>query len=393
MLEGNAMKRWGLLGGLLLLLSGGAWFLLSNDEQPVNESYEWVIVADGFTRPLYVTHTNDERIFVVEQRGLIWELDQDFERNDTPFLDIQDRVNDNANEQGLLSVAFDPNYSDNGYLYVNYTNQPDGVTVVSRFEDQNPDSEVEILTIPQPYSNHNGGLIKFGADGYLWIGTGDGGSGGDPLDHAQNPQSLLGKMLRIDVSSLPYGIPDDNPFVDDPNVLDEIWALGLRNPWRWSFDRETSDLYIGDVGQGQIEEITIVPTTSTTAFNYGWRHFEGDQAYDQSEPLSVGELTDPQFSYTHNSTFGFVEEVLLRTSHCSVTGGYTYRGEALPDLQGIYLFGDFCSGTIWAMDAADDYTVTGFMGTEFTLSSFGEDAAGELYATSFNGDVWRLQAR
>jgi glucose/arabinose dehydrogenase len=294
-----------------------------------------------------------------------------------PFLDIQERVNDGANEQGLLGLAFHPRYAENGYFFVNYTGANDE-TVIARFSvtsDPNradPASEKVILTIDQPYRNHNGGDLAFGPDGYLYVGMGDGGSAGDPEQRAQNPQSLLGKMLRLDVDNGdPYGIPTDNPFVTRGDVALEIWAYGLRNPWRFSFDRATGDLYIADVGQNAIEEVNIQPADSAGGENYGWDFLEGSQPFEGAAPADT---VLPVAEYA-------------RGDGCSVTGGYVYRGAALPELNGVYFFGDYCSGLIWSLqrDAAGAWRRATFGETDFNIGSFGEDAAGELYVLDHRG--------
>ena len=251
-------------------------------------------IATGFNRPVDIVHAGDNRLFIVEQNnGRIRIMDQDGNINPTNFLDIGSRVGSTANEQGLLGLAFHPNYASNGYFYVNYT-ATNGNTNISRFTvSANPDvananSEVILLTVSQPYNNHNGGGIKFGPDGYLYIGMGDGGSGGDPGNRAQNTTNLLGKMLRIDVDGgSPYSIPVDNPFVNNGSVSNEIWAIGVRNPWRFSFDRQTGDLWIADVGQGDWEEINMQPAASNGGENYGWRCYEGNIAFETAGCSSV----------------------------------------------------------------------------------------------------------
>jgi glucose/arabinose dehydrogenase len=239
------------------------------------------------------------------------------------------------------------------------------------------------LTIEQPFSNHNGGDIAFGPDGYLWIATGDGGSGGDPQGNGQNPQSLLGKLLRVDVDhGATYTIPPDNPFVEDPGTRAEIWALGLRNPWRFSFDRDTGDLFIGDVGQNQWEEIDFEPRTDPGGRNYGWNTMEGGHCF-LSGACETDDLTLPIFEYSHSSG-------------CSVTGGYVYRGSRFPALTGLYLFGDFCSGTIWALSPGGPgaWMVAVVARTDVAIAGFGEDESGEIYLTDLgSGTVYRITGR
>jgi glucose/arabinose dehydrogenase len=369
-------------------------------------------VASGLARPVHITHAGDDsgRLFIVEQRGTILILEDDLV--EIPFLDIQDRVESPAtgggNEEGLLSVAFPPGYADKGYFYVYYTMR-NGDNVVSRFslsDDPNladADSEAQILVLTHPqYNNHNGGQLAFGPDGYLYIGTGDGGGGGDPLDNAQDPSSLNGKLLRIDVEMVfttkdplgwfdpfneridcklqkhdndgAYAIPADNPFIDDPDFRPEIWALGLRNPWRFSFDQETGDLYIADVGQNRWEEINFQPADSPGGENYGWNIMEGQECYGTSSCDTQG-LTLPVHVYP-----------IFSSPDCSITGGFVYRGEAYPALDGLYIYGDFCSGRIWGLQQDNGAWETGLLATtDFRISSFGEDERGEIYVADMSG--------
>ena len=370
-------------------------------------------MAAGLVRPVHITYAGDGsgRLFIVEQRGRIQILNG--ELAETPFLNIEDRVESpdmgGGNEEGLLGLAFPPGYTEKGYFYVYYTMR-DGDNVVSRFQlsaDPNladPDSEEQILVLPHPqYRNHNGGQIAFGLDGYLYIGTGDGGGGGDPLNNAQDPLSLNGKLLRIDVEKeltnanfksrqAPYDlgyrcivkdeavnegytIPDDNPFYDDPAYRPEIWALGLRNPWRFSFDRESGDLFIADVGQNRWEEINFQPADSPGGENYGWNIMEGEECFGSGACDTAG-LTLPVFVYP-----------IFSSSDCSITGGYVYRGSAYPALDGIYVYGDFCSGRIWGMQQQEDSTwSSGLLGsTNFKISSFGVDEDGEIYVADMSG--------
>ncbi len=290
-----------------------------------------------------------EYFYIVQQNGIIktsaFEIDVNY---NFVMLDIQDRVNTSGNERGLLGLELDPHFPDTPYIYVNYTGAG-GTTYISRFtlnspsivSTADPGSELVILTIPQPYSNHNGGDLHFGPDGYLYIGTGDGGSFGDPGNRAQDPQQLLGKMLRIDVSNAtedqPYTIPPDNPFADTTDgVLDEIWAFGLRNPWRFAFDELTGDMWIGDVGQDEWEEVDFEPAGSPGGANYGWRCYEGNHPYNTSNCNSMSEYDFPVYEYAHGS------------NGCSITGGIVYRGCRYPLLYGRYLFMDYCSGKLWS---------------------------------------------
>lgn len=344
------------------------------------------VFASGFTNPVSISHTSDDRLFVVEKAGQIKIVEPSGIVLDPPFLSIAAKVGSQGGEQGLLGLAFHPEYASNGYFYVNYTNLS-GTTVVSRFSvSSDPDSadlgsEQILLTIPQPFDNHNGGDLHFGPDGYLYIFTGDGGSGGDPDNNAQNPQSLLGKILRIDVNQgLPYSIPPDNPFVSDPNVLDEIWALGLRNPWRTSFDRLTGDLWIADVGQSAREEINVEAAGSPGGANYGWRCYEGNLDYNTSGCDAPENYIFPVFDYAH-------------PPHCAVTGGYVYRGAMYPGLYGRYLLTDYCTGNVWSLypDGMGGYEVTDFGVRVTFISSFGENMDGELFACSLlDGNVYQI---
>lgn len=341
-------------------------------------------VAGGFAKPLFVTHAFDERLFVVEQQGTIRVLDADGNVGNTPFLNIIDRTNSGRNEQGLLGLAFHPNYQQNGRFFVNYTHE-DGSTVVSEFNvtaDPNsadPNSEREILKIGQPYANHNGGMVAFGPDGYLYIGMGDGGSQNDPENRAQDLGDLLGKILRIDIDGAqPYGIPADNPFVGDDAARNEIWSLGWRNPWRFSFDRATDDMYIADVGQNQIEEISLNPA-GIGGLNYGWRIFEGNECY--LDDCSTPNLQPAIAQYGHVD------------GHCSVTGGYMHRGSENPTLNGNYFFADYCSSQMWRLfpDGSGGYEMAPLSRPGFFISSFGEDLSGEVYITNqVGGEVYKI---
>jgi glucose/arabinose dehydrogenase len=349
-------------------------------EFPDPASAAWQMVAQGFNRPVFVTHAGDGRVFIVEQPGTIRFM-IDGVVADTPFLEIGDRVKDSGNEQGLLGLAFDPAFQQNGFFYVNYTGRG-GTTFVSRFQitdDPNqadPGSETVLLTIEQPYANHNGGVIAFGPDGYLYIGVGDGGSAGDPQGNAQNLNSLLGKVLRLDVSGIEgYTIPADNPFADGGGRA-EIWAYGLRNPWRLVFDSASGDLFIGDVGQNSWEEINYQPAGSPGGQNYGWDYLEGTHAYEaNSAPGSVLPIAE----YGHNQG-------------CSVTGGVVVRDPNLPQWNGVYLFGDYCTGIIWGIlpDGSGGWRTQLLYDTGFNISSFGLDANGRVYLTDLNGGVYRL---
>jgi len=353
------------------------------------------LVVSGLDDPVVVTHANDGsgRLFIVEQDGAIriWDGSQLLA---TPFLDIDPQVT-SGGERGLLGLAFHPDYASNGWFFVYYsTPDPEGDpgvdhnTVVSRFSVQNgdpnqadPTSEVEIFRYEQPWSNHNGGQIAFGPDGYLYIGLGDGGLGGDTLNAGQRVDTLLGKILRIDIDGdLPYEIPADNPFVGEVG-LDEIWAFGLRNPWRFSFDRNSGDLFIGDVGQNAWEEIDYQPSASPGGENYGWRCYEGDHPYNTSGCGPIEDYVGPIFEYPHSQG-------------CSVTGGFRYRGSQFPNLAGTYLYADYCTGVIWGgTNDGGVWSSAPLLNSSLNISSFGEDEDGELYVTDHvtnNGAVYRI---
>ncbi len=345
-----------------------------------------VQIASGLENPVHITHANDgrDRLFIVEQPGRIRIFNADG-LQPTPFLDISDRVNC-CGERGLLSIAFPPRFTTKGYFYVNYTNST-GNTVISRFsvsgspDIADPASESLILTIDQPFPNHNGGQIAFGPDGMLYIGMGDGGGGGDPLGSGQNLSSLLGKLLRIDVESgiSPYAVPTNNPFATVANVRPEIWASGLRNPWRFSFDRDTGDLYIADVGQNQFEEINFQPAASPGGENYGWNILEGNHCF-QPTACDTSGLVPPILEYDHSS------------GDRSITGGHIYRGEIFPRMRGNYLFADFASGRLAGLrPSSSGFEATLLRDTGFAISSFGEDEQGELYLADYNGAIYRIE--
>ena len=345
--------------------------------------------AAGFQLPVDITHAGDERLFVVEKGGAIQILNPDGTTNPAPFLDIDPIVNSQANERGLLGLAFHPDYANNGFFFVHYTGEA-GATFISRFsvttnpDIADPNSEKIIFTTSQPFGNHNGGSLKFSpADGYLYIGLGDGGSGGDPQDNGQDGQSYLGKILRLDIDATgPYNIPADNPFLDDTSLQDEIWSYGWRNPWRFSFDKETHDLWVGDVGQNEWEEIDFeVPGDGGR--NYGWRCYEGFEQYNFSGCDDAGDYTYPVFVYA-NSSFN---------EGCSVTGGFVYRGEAYPSLVGNYIFADYCSGQFWMtrQGSCGFVTTPNIKGDRNEYSAFGEDVNGELYITAIGeGRIYKL---
>lgn len=341
---------------------------------PNSADYEFrPIITSGLTRPVDLQSAFDGlgRLFILEKYGAI-RIFENGQLLAQPFLNIDDRVNDGSNEMGLLGLAFHPNYEQNGHFYVNYTGEG-GDTRISRFtasgNTADPNSEKVLMIIEQPFPNHNGGAVAFGPDGYLYLGLGDGGAAGDPQKNGQNTSTLLGSLLRIDVDSVsPYTIPADNPFGN------EVWAYGLRNPWRISFDSVTGDLWIGDVGQGNWEEIDFLPAGSPAGANFGWSIMEGSYGYD-SEP-QPGMLL-PAAEYSHDLG-------------CSVTGGYVYRG-AMPEWSGIYLYGDYCSGMVWGLILSNGQWQSQVMfEADVRITSFGQDEAGEVYLVSDDGRVFIL---
>lgn len=344
---------------------------------PDPNTYQWQMIVSGLTRPVDLQADGSGRLFIIEKDGRIRIL-QDGQLLDQPFLDITDRVGSDGNEQGLLGLAFHPQYAQNGRFFVNYTNN-NGDTEIARFQvstdpnraDQN--SEVKLIGVDQPHANHNGGVLAFGPDGYLYAGLGDGGSQGDPSGNGQNTGVLLGKILRIDVDSAePYAIPSDNTFGN------EVWAIGLRNPWRFSFDRANGDFYIGDVGQNQWEEIDYLPAGSAGGTNFGWDQREGAHDY---EGTTSANFTEPVAEYSHQE------------GGCSVTGGYVYRG-SMSEWNGIYLYGDYCTGLIWGLIRSNDvWQKQQLFDVDVTITSFGQDEAGEIYLLSDNGSIYRLSQK
>jgi len=346
-------------------------------------------IAPNLVKPVGITNAGDGsgRLFITLQDGkiIIWDGTQVLA---TPFLDIDPIVNSSGSEQGLLGLAFHPDYKSNGYFYVNYTDNTGGDTVIARYSVSaanpnvaNPASALILMEIDQPFSNHNGGQLQFGPDGYLYIGMGDGGSAGDPFNNGQNLTKLLGKMLRIDVNGLVgqppdcggsnYTIPSNNPFVDGlGGNCDEIWQLGLRNPWRFTFDRLTGDMYIGDVGQDSWEEVDRQPAGSAGGQNWGWRCYEGNHPFNTAGCGPISDYDGPIVEYSHSLG-------------CSITGGYVYRGPVMPGLgQGTYVYADFCSGRVWgARQQAGKWRHLQLQDTPYMISSFGETEAGELCFT------------
>lgn len=351
------------------------------------------IVGTGFQSPVDIKSCGDNRLFIVEQRGRIKIMSKTGAVNPTLFLDIVSRVNSNGNEQGLLGLAFSPNYKQDGYFFVNYINGAGaGKTRISRFQVSATDSnvadvnsELVLLEVTQPFSNHNGGNMMFGPDGYLYISLGDGGSAGDPGNRSQNLGNALGKMHRIDPFSGDslYGIPADNPFLSNPSAIRSIWATGLRNAWRCSFDRFTGDMWLADVGQDVYEEFNFQPAGFAGGANYGWRCYEANQPYNTTGCQPASAYVPPVFAYGHSGTLG-----------CSVTGGYVYRGVQFQSLWGKYIATDFCGSRFFVLTPTqngwDPDTLTGGIANQF--STFGEDNFGELYlAGRVNGNVYRLR--
>jgi hypothetical protein len=355
-------------------------------------------VTVGLERPVHVTNAGDgsNRLFVVEKEGRI-RIIQNNQLLPTPFLDIESKVEDSGNEQGLLSVAFHPGYETNRRFFVYYTAQQSDEIIIAEYMASagNPNvagtTERVLLRVPHPtFENHNGGLLKFGPDGYLYAGIGDGGSGGDPMENGQNLETLLGKLLRIDVDGdQPYEIPPDNPFAAT-NGRDEIYAYGLRNPWRYSFDRSTGVLWAGDVGQNQYEEIDIIEKGG----NYGWDVMEGFHCFEPSSGCDMSGLEMPIFEYSHDGSNGV-------PGGCSITGGYVYRGAAIPSLRGIYVFADYCTGAGSLFGIRQGETTATVFATGPSpgpVTSFGEDEAGELYVLidsvfGGNGGVYKVVLR
>lgn len=366
----------------------------NDDQEPVDNGP--IILKEAFpnltfNRPVDLQHAGDntDRIFIVEQRGVISVFQNDSETNDKAvFLNIESKVNDQGNEEGLLGLAFHPDYENNGFFFVNYTAASPRRTVISRFQVSasdpnraNESSELVILEIPQPFSNHNGGQLSFGPDGYLYIASGDGGSGGDPQNHGQRLETLLGAILRIDIDAQDngrnYAIPADNPFVNNQEGFrEEIYAYGLRNPWRFSFNSQTDALWTADVGQNRAEEIDII----TKGGNYGWRTMEGFNCFNPSSGCNQEGLILPIWEYTHTN------------GDRSVTGGFVYSGTEISELEGLYVYADFVSGRIWTLDFSDlDKPInTELMKANFSISSFGIDQSNGLYLCGFDGKIYKF---
>ena len=367
------------------------------------------LIASEFNQPLYVCSLpGTSSLLVVEQDGLI-KIIENNKVQEEPFLDISDRVHQTwypADERGLLGLAFDPNFSNNKSFYINYVNQ-EGYTIISRFKTDNniglADSEQVLLKLKQPYMNHNGGFLEFGPDNYLYISIGDGGSAGDPEMRAQDLTNLFGTIIRIDVSNKEsYTIPNDNPFSNQENIKSEIWHYGVRNVWRFSFDSKNGDMYIGDVGQNEWEEIDFQPANHPGGMNFGWNILEGNHCYgDSNENCDSSNTVLPIFEYPNDANYAktIVGWNQPDMHGCSVTGGYVYRGDNKPELYGRYFFGDYCTGKVWSIKNNDtnidlinhtDELLKAMNKSEFYLSSFGQDENNELYLIDYSGDVYSI---
>lgn len=408
---------WSLTAGLLLLLAGvlGSTAVSAqptSPDAPTGVGITAVAIENGFTSPVDIANAGDDRLFIVERPGVIRIIDPNGDMMPTPFLDINTIVDSETNpERGLLGLAFHPDYPTTPYFYVNYTAvSGSGDTIIARYTVSNdpnvadPNSAVEILRIDQPSGNHNAGDLNFGPqDGYLYIAMGDGGGGGDDdaghtpdIGNAQDMTRLLGKVLRINVDgdsglapdcgtvnggTPPYTIPNDNPFIaSGDDICNEIWASGLRNPWRVSFDSQTYDYYIADVGQGAQEEVNFQPASSTGGENYGWRCYEGDATFNTS---NCGDISNYVFPF----------DVYPRSDGQAVTGGFVYRGNAFPALQGIYIYADYVSSNFWLAQNSGSWTITPLGGIGVNNpSTFGEGCDGELYVASLGGTIYQIQA-
>jgi glucose/arabinose dehydrogenase len=380
---------------LLLIIAGlAASYLLSKDTPKTTAppasppkalnppKVELVLFTQGLPSPTAIVARNDsQRLYVVDQSGIIRIVNPDGTVADTPFLDIKSRVLFGG-EMGLLGLAFSPSYAKDGFFFINYIDKNRN-TVIARYhaggDKADPDSEQKLLILKQPYDNHNGGDLAFGRDGFLYATLGDGGSGGDPQNYAQNLNSLLGKTLRLDVSQIPYKIPETNPFVNQSGKRGEIWNYGLRNHWRISFDRQTHELYIADVGQGNYEEINIEPA-GTGGKNYGWRCYEGLHDFSLNGCGPKEQYSFPHLEYDHSE------------GRCSITGGYVYRGSRYPALDGKYFYGDLCSGQVYlATKKGSSLEPALVTKTSYQISTFGQDSRGEIYMADYaGGNIYRI---
>lgn len=383
---------WGAVLAVMLVSAASVTQAVGVRSAPVPKNVKFEMVVTGLNDPLLVTHAGDgsNRLFIVQRDGKIL-IHKNGALNAAPFLDVGALLANDGGEQGLLGLAFDPNYETNGRFYIVYTALDYAVTLARYTVSANPDlanSSGEILlSIPKTRTNHNGGMIAFGPDGYLYMAAGDGGGGGDPDNNAQNRTVLLGKILRLDVSSAgAYTIPPTNPYYNHPNpaIKQEIWSYGLRNPWRFSFDRSTGDLWIGDVGQNAQEEVDFQAAGAAGGQNYGWRILEGNLCYLSANCTPPPQYVPPVMVYDHGAN---------DSNGCSITGGYVYRGSNFPALAGVYLYADFCLGKIWGLtrNASNEWVTTLIADTDYMISSFGEDEQGELYILDYgSGSVFRI---
>jgi len=366
---------------ITLLLAMASIFAANSQELQLQQ------FASGFSSPVEIAHAGDDRLFVVQQTGQIRIVNADGTVNPTNFLNLSSVIA-SGGERGLLGLAFHPDYAENGEFFVNYTRAGDGATVIARYlvsaTDPNvadPSSASIIMTVDQPATNHNGGTIKFGPDGFLYIGMGDGGGGGDSQNRAQNIETNLGKMLRINIDSdAAYSNPDTNPFIGVAGN-DEIWAIGMRNPWKFSFNRLNGDMWIADVGQDAVEEINHIQNPLSAGLNFGWRCYEGTVPYNTTGCPEIGTLTMPVFTYTHQSAPG---------SCVSITGGYEYTGISYPNLVGKYIFADYCYPRIGVLDSEYNVSYTPQLANLGFVTSFGEDYVGELYVIGNQGNLHKI---
>lgn len=378
------MKRYFIFNLLFPILFAFCKVAIAGDTIYAEPKPAFVQFASGFSNISDIANAGDSRLFVVEQSGNIKILNADGTTNTKSFIKVPNVLS--GNEQGLLGLAFHPNYASNKQFFVNYIRgSGNGNTQISRFTTSNyPDtailgSKFDILTFPQPYANHNGGDLNFGPDGYLYIGTGDGGLANDPLENGQKKNSLLGKLLRLEIDSgSPYSIPSSNPFVGNADYLPEIWALGLRNPWRISFDRLNSDLYIADVGQNKWEEVNYVPSGSAGGMNFGWDCWEGNHSFETAGCGPSSDFQFPVFEYAHNP-------------ECSITGGFVYRGNNYPRLYGKYICSDYCSGASYLLTKNDNAIFESSKYAQaISITTYGENNQGELFAGSGDGKVYKV---
>jgi len=382
---------------LVAIIGGGIWLYTQSNQPPVVYQFDFVI--EKLNQPVGITYSNDERLFINERNGIIRILEKG-RILPQPFLDITDRVNIEGNiEQGLLGLAFHPNIEANGYFYVAYTDA-DFTVNLERFQlSDNPniankESGEVMLSVEQTTAAHNGGHLRFGPDGYLYMSIGDGSESIDPNSTGQNKDDLLGKILRLDVDGdFPYAIPDDNPFIDDPSARPEIWVLGFRNPWQFSFAPDSDAMFIGEVGWSTYEEVNYQPAGSAGGENYGWKLYEAETKIEQPEgavvaDIPVDELTFPIYFYPHAEPDDYDESYPVG---CAVIGGFVYRGEELPQLKGKYLYSDFCHGDLWTLEQhGDEWVTERLTDLNVRVTSLGEDINGEIYMTTFLGEVRRL---